>query len=541
MVSASERILESPEYENNFYVNGLKLFCKYCQNIILDHTDVEILNKHLKNNKHIKNVEKNVKVTCQYRNVNEREEINIALVRAFTQANIPLEKADSLKDFFHKFCINGDAIVDSLILQEKYLPTAFDIESSKMREIMYSRRLSIIIDETIDFYGRAVVNVFFSFSGQIILAKTEYLNIVNNTSIAQLIMRTLQFYNIPFNNIIFFISENAEYMIRAFQVLSPLMPQLKHNRCLAHILNLVGESWIYYKNFKFLTNIITNIETSFIQCPARKRRWCDLMNSLNFHTTIPFDQNNNHSNELIILPYLPAKSDWISWYRFICWINQHRSQLCTFYIGEEMIDNESEAIRELTVVFKSPLHSSIFEIFIMFIALNAKRIVDELEFFKTGNKPIAPYVIRRLEKLKTELLFYTIQPPFSNEMNTKFLENNIDPKIYIKMFQEAYQLALNKLKNYINHLALPLLNAIQCFDPRYVRTHCIDINSYSEIEEFKNPTNTIIQEWGFYCNLIEEFGNEELDLNIYWINKNEILPNLSKLALDYIWLPVSGV
>jgi len=30
-------------------------------------------------------------------------------------------------------------------------------------------------------------------------------------------------------------------------------------------------------------------------------------------------------------------------------------------------------------------------------------------------------------------------------------------------------------------------------------------------------------------------------MNIYWKSKINSLPNLSKLALEYIWLPVSGV
>jgi len=32
-----------------------------------------------------------------------------------------------------------------------------------------------------------------------------------------------------------------------------------------------------------------------------------------------------------------------------------------------------------------------------------------------------------------------------------------------------------------------------------------------------------------------------LDLNQYWQEKKRSLPNLSKIALVYIWLPVSGV
>ena len=151
---------------------------------------------------------------------------------------------------------------------------------------------------------------------------------------------------------------------------------------------------------------------------------------------------------------------------------------------------------------------------------------------------------QRLVHLEAALQSGVIQPPFNDQMNAKFLEKNFDSSAYVTMFREVYQLALNKLKKHIDHhSALPLFKAIQCFDPRYIRAqqHHYNINLYSEIQEFKKPTDQIIQEWGIYYSLEEEFENDELDLDIYWKGKIRSLPNLSKLALEYIWLPVSGV
>src|SRR5437588_9293766 len=99
---------------------------------------------------------------------------------------------------------------------------------TNMQEI-YNKRMSIIIDEATDIRGRAMVNVLFSFCDQTKLANREYISVVNNISIAQLVMRTLQSYNIPFDNLMFFISDNTDYMLKAFQILSPLIPRLKHN------------------------------------------------------------------------------------------------------------------------------------------------------------------------------------------------------------------------------------------------------------------------------------------------------------------------
>ena len=72
-----------------------------------------------------------------------------------------------------------------------------------MQEIVCNKRVSIIIDETTDVCSRAAVNILFSFGNQTKLVKTEFLEIVNNTTIAQLVMRTLQFYNVSYDNLIF--------------------------------------------------------------------------------------------------------------------------------------------------------------------------------------------------------------------------------------------------------------------------------------------------------------------------------------------------
>jgi hypothetical protein len=42
----------------------------------------------------------------------ERDELNLELVKAFTAADIPLEKVNKLRPFFHKFCKMVYFIID---------------------------------------------------------------------------------------------------------------------------------------------------------------------------------------------------------------------------------------------------------------------------------------------------------------------------------------------------------------------------------------------------------------------------------------------
>lgn len=269
---------------------------------------------------------------------------------------------------FNFFKINfiGEANANSSLPQGKCSSIVFNMENTLVQEWLRNKRISIIIDETTDYYGQLVFNVFFVCGGQTNLASTECPNITNNFSIAELVVKTLNYYNVSFDNVAFFIPNNSRYTLQAFQVLSPILPQLKNNRCLVQILKSVGESWIYYKNFKFLTYIVLSIETSFIECPAREGRWNNLLNSLNFYSVDP-----NYS-QLYGNLTLPLTHDLISWFKFIFWIYQHISQLRTFYIEEENINPESKAIQELAMIFKDPIKFFIFEIFIMFVASNAK-------------------------------------------------------------------------------------------------------------------------------------------------------------------------
>ncbi|CAG8508710.1 24492_t:CDS:2, partial [Racocetra persica] len=101
--SPTERRLENSEYKN-FYVDGQKLFCEFCKHVI-DHTKKSTLDSHLKSDKHKNNVIKAEKLKSSRQTtldttsniLNDHERINIALVKAFTNANISLEKVDQLK------------------------------------------------------------------------------------------------------------------------------------------------------------------------------------------------------------------------------------------------------------------------------------------------------------------------------------------------------------------------------------------------------------------------------------------------------------
>ncbi|GBB93735.1 hypothetical protein RclHR1_22210004 [Rhizophagus clarus] len=203
------------------------------EGISLKHKGVD---QHLKTNKHKnnksaieqkKNRSNNSSQQQQstletFENINsERDELNLELVKVFTAADIPLEKINKLRPFFRKYCKNGGTVVGANQLREKYLPKLYDQEVEKLNNSLKNEKICIIVDETTDACGRAAVNVLFAFKDQTKLVATEHIIVVNNTTISQMILSTLQKYQVPFNNVLLFITDNAAYMVKAFKNLSP--------------------------------------------------------------------------------------------------------------------------------------------------------------------------------------------------------------------------------------------------------------------------------------------------------------------------------
>jgi len=64
--------------------------------------------------------------------------------------------------------------------------------------------ICITVDETTDACGCSAVNILFSYEKYTKLVKTFFLEIVNYSTISQLIVTTINSYNIPYDRLIFF-------------------------------------------------------------------------------------------------------------------------------------------------------------------------------------------------------------------------------------------------------------------------------------------------------------------------------------------------
>src|SRR6266540_2800473 len=168
----------------------------------------------------------------------------------------------------------------------------------------------------------------------------------------------------------------------------------------------------------------------------------------------------------------------------------------------------------------------------------------DLEFFKIRNLAIASFITSRIKQTRVFLQNGINNPPYSVEMTQLLSHNNQNYEYLTPIFSEVFRVVLTKFEKHINsHSALPLFNTIQYFNPQFIQSfqNRHNLANYNLILEFQNPSNTLITEWSIYYGLVEIFEEGDLDLNQYWQEKKRSLSNLSKIALIYIWLSVSGV
>ncbi len=133
---------------------------------------------------------------------------------------------------------------------------------------------------------------------------------------------------------------------------------------------------------------------------------------------------------------------------------------------------------------------------------------------------------------------------FGLKIETTITFHNFDLYEFYPIFRSAFKEAQNKFNAHIpSHPAHPLFQAAQIFDPKYILLGTLErknLGRYSFIRELANPSDELLCEWSIYCGVQLENLIGEIDLEEYWMNLRDKLPILSKIALEYIWLPISS-
>ncbi|XP_064424055.1 uncharacterized protein LOC135360599 [Latimeria chalumnae] len=146
------------------------------------------------------------------------------------------------------------------------------------------KKITVIFDECCDDEARSVLNVLFAplepdCSGHVnsFLVETVFLDAVNHSTVSQAVVKAVNEYQIDYENILVIDTDNASYMKKAFDsVFSTLFPNSVHITCLAHIVNLIGES--FRKPFQLVDTFVRCFKNMFYNSGSRKAKYLRFMN-----------------------------------------------------------------------------------------------------------------------------------------------------------------------------------------------------------------------------------------------------------------------
>ncbi|RIA88382.1 hypothetical protein C1645_877439 [Glomus cerebriforme] len=101
---------------------------------------------------------------------------------------------------------------------------------------------------------------------------------------------------------------------------------------------------------------------------------------------------------------------------------------------------------------------------------------------------------------------------FGPELHTLIMELQFNPDNFYTIFRSVFNSAYKKFEMHIpQHPAYPLFHA-------------------SLITELGNPSDELLHEWAIYCNSVNEIVEENINLDLYWVGKQKILPILSNIV-----------
>ncbi|KAJ4444309.1 hypothetical protein ANN_06101 [Periplaneta americana] len=245
---------------------------------IVSSTQKFLVQQHITTSKHQANKQLNSKqrqlFLTQPTTSNVRSEFNIDLCRSLISADIPLYKLKNkvFREFLEKY--TQHTIPDESTLRKTYAPSIYDETIQKIRDEIKDSSIWVSIDETPDKEGRLVGNVVIGLLSEQyserILLHCDVLEKCNNKTIVKLFneaMGILWPKGIMYDNVLFFISDAAPYMVKAGQALSVVYPKLTHFTCVAHAFHRVAE--VVRDNFPKVDLLISSVKKVFLKAPSR--------------------------------------------------------------------------------------------------------------------------------------------------------------------------------------------------------------------------------------------------------------------------------
>ena len=200
-----------------------------------------------------------------------------------TSNNIALEKVNNkeFRNFFSKYCKFGQNIPTAETIR-KHVRNVYDIKQKQIMEIIRkSEGFAVIVDETQDNKCLSVLNILLTpsiryedlsndFKLKSILIDTLFIDgSVDSNAIVRETNKPITNLSLNTDKITAFVSDNASYMIKAYEVLQVIWPNSVHMTCHSHIFNLVAETFRH--SFKEVDLFLAKMKSFFKKSLFRQK------------------------------------------------------------------------------------------------------------------------------------------------------------------------------------------------------------------------------------------------------------------------------
>ena len=341
---------------------------------------------------------------------------------------------------------------------------------------------------------------------------------------------TLHEYNVPNQNVLGFVTDNAAYCIKAVRdVLQQLYPNAIRIPCLDHVINLVGEEFCKAKYLQKLQEFCALFKSSFYKKGARKRRY---LRHLESHGFAP------------VLAPVPVATRWNSYFETVTYHAEHFNLYLEFFEAEAETSQAAALLRVLSLLREN---YSELTLYASFLADICPKITTTITLLESNAQPLAAEVWTWMDDIHPFLQCGVSQISFGPKTDEIFDDTPLIQRHDItKNFQKIFWNALQKCEKHLNsNPAKDLYKSIQALDPQQAPSCPDDYHAICRhIPLLKADDIEVIREWHTYQRNVRSasnMGDDPLNLSEYWSGQVKFLPRLAKIALLYIWTPVSSV
>uniref|UniRef100_H3AKS8 DUF659 domain-containing protein n=1 Tax=Latimeria chalumnae TaxID=7897 RepID=H3AKS8_LATCH len=489
------------------HADGDKLFCTSC-NVVLNHDRRSVIVDHFASKKHKLKEEaaqedggnkrqKTIPSTLKNKTQAEKERVEIckAWVKTLADANIPLSKSEHplVREFLDSRVRNGGAIPGRTQLTETYLPEVYLEEKENLKLMFKDKKIAVIFDECCDDEARSVLNVLFA------PVDTVFLDAVNHSTVSQAVVKAANEYQIDYESILVIDTDNASYMKKAFDsVFSTLFPNSIHITCLAHIVNLIGES--FRKPFQLVDTFVRCFKNMFYNSGSRKAKYLRFMNQ---------KLQEESPDAKASMPPSPVGTRWNSWFHAV----QYHSKNFQFYkefFNEECKSSSPVSVQTIQKMLNDPTKYALLKVQIAFLAKKCEQILS-LNLAFESRKPCTVKAFDLLEELQIYFISH-LELPSGN------------------LFKEAFHEASEKLDKYLSfgQPGLNFLKACRLFDPHRVYILPENCEYFQAIPGFSEVPE---HELKLYR---EKIVPEAIQSQAVFVDLQKRIPNIAKLALNCV-------